>query len=99
MHALNKHGQGHPEQKQIMAAASGSQRTLDGRMLNQTKQSRMSYTREYKLEIVKAYQGTTLYQTTKQFFLNTKTIGRWVADVDSPTLVIVLIFNLVLSIL
>ena len=81
-----------------MAAASGSQRTLDGRMLNQTKRSRMSYTREYKLEIVKAYQGTTLYQTTKQFFLNTKTIGRWVADVDSPTLVIVLIFNLVLSI-
>ena len=33
--------------KEIMAAASGSQRTLDGRVLNQAKRSRMSYTREY----------------------------------------------------
>ena len=41
----------------------------------------MSSTREYKLEVVKAYQETNLYQTAKQFSLNTRTIGRWVADV------------------
>ena len=74
--ACNKRGQGHhvirtfmpsltPERKDIMAAASGSQRTLDGRVLNQEKQLRMSYTREYELELVKAYQGINLYQTAK----------------------------------
>ena len=41
-----------PERKEIMAAASGLQRTLDIRMFNQAKGSRMSYTREYKLEVV-----------------------------------------------
>ena len=81
-----------------MAAASGSQRKLDGHVLNQAKRSRMSYTREYKLEVVKACLGTNLYQTAKRFFLNTNTVGCWVADVESPTLVIVQIFNLVLSI-
>ena len=34
-----------PERKEIMAAASGSQRKLDGHVLNQAKRSRMSYTR------------------------------------------------------
>ena len=42
----------------------------------------MSYTREYKLEVVKPYQETNLYQTAKRFSLNTKTIGHWVADVE-----------------
>ena len=74
-----------------MAVASGSQRTLDGCWPNQAKRSRMSYTREYKLGVVEAYQGTNLYQTAKRFSLNTKTIGRYVADVESPVLVIVLI--------
>ena len=46
-----------------MAAANGSQRTLDGRLLDQAKQSRMSYSREYKLEVVRAYLETNLYQT------------------------------------
>ena len=45
-----------------IAAASGSQRTLDDRLLNQAKRSRMSYSREYKLEVVKAYHKTNLYQ-------------------------------------
>ena len=45
-----------------MAATSGSQRTLDGRLLDQAKRSRMSYSREYKLEVVKAYHKTNLYQ-------------------------------------
>ena len=35
-----------------MAAASGLQRTLDIRVFNQAKGSRMSYAREYKLEVV-----------------------------------------------
>lgn len=65
--------------KEVMAAASGSQTTLDGRV---AKRARMSYTREYKLEVVKAYQETNLYQTAKRFSLNTKTIERWVADVE-----------------
>ena len=45
-----------------MAAASGSQRTLDGCLLDQAKQLRMSYSREYKLEVVKAYHKTNMYQ-------------------------------------
>ena len=44
-----------PEHKEIMAAASGWQRKLHDGMVNQAKQLRMSYTREYKLEVVKAY--------------------------------------------
>ena len=59
----------------------------------------MSYTGEYKLEVVKVYQGTNLYQTTKRFSLNMKTIGCWVADDEAPILVIMLIFNFVFSIL
>ena len=88
-----------------MAAASGSQRTLDGRLLDQAKRSIMSYSREYKLEVVMAYHETNLYQTAKRFSLNTRTIGRWVADVEkikkskkASKLVIVLILNLALSI-
>ena len=45
-----------------MAAANGSQRTLDGRLLDQAKRSRMSYSREHKLEVVKAYYKTNMYQ-------------------------------------
>ena len=65
-----------------MAGTSGSQRTLDGRLLDQAKRSRMSYSREYKLEVVKAYHETNLYQTAKRFSLNTRTIERWVADIE-----------------
>ena len=41
---------------------------------------RKSYTREFKLEVIRFYRGSNLYQTSKHFALNTKTIGRWVAD-------------------
>ena len=53
-----------------MVAASGSQRTLDGRLLDQAKRSRMSYSREYKLEVVKAYHETNLYQIVIVLILN-----------------------------
>ena len=88
-----------------MAAASGSQRTLDGHLLDQAKRLRMGYSREYKLEVVKAYHETNLYQTVQQFSLNMRTIGCWVADIEkikkskkASKLVIVLFINLALSI-
>ena len=62
--------------------AAGCQRTLDGNVLPAVKRSRMSYTREYKLEVVKFYRENNLYQTAKRFSLNTKTVGRWVADAE-----------------
>ena len=62
--------------------ATGSQRTLDGGTLPLVKRSRMSYTREYKLEVVKFYRENNVYKTAKRFSLNTKTIGRWVADAE-----------------
>ena len=43
-------------------------------------QTKKSYTREYKLEVVRFYHQNNLYRTSKRFSLNTKTIGRWVAD-------------------
>ena len=88
------------KRKEIMAAANRLQRMLDdGCVLNQAKLSRMSFTSEYKLKVMKAYQGTNLYQTAKWFSLSKKTIICWVTDAESPMLVIVLMFNLVLSIL
>ena len=41
---------------------------------------RKSYTREFKLEVIRFYHNSNLYQTSKHFALNTKTTGRWVAD-------------------
>ena len=83
-----------------MAAASGSQRTLDDRSLDQAERSRVSYSRKYKLEVVKVYHETNLYQTAKRFSLNMRTIGHWVADVEkikkskkASKLIIVLILN------
>ena len=63
------------------AMAASVQQTLGGLPLSTTKR-RKSYTREFKLEVVKFYRENNLYQTAKQFSLNTKTIGRWVADED-----------------
>ena len=59
--------------------SSRVQGTLAGQPVNKP-QTRKSYTREYKLEVVRFYHEHNLYQTSKRFSLNTKTIGRWVAD-------------------
>ena len=61
--------------------ASRACRTHDGNQESRVK-TRKSYTREYKLEVVRFYHQNNLYQTSKRFSLNTKTIGRWVADED-----------------
>ena len=59
------------------------QTTLDGGIITQTsKAKRKSYTREYKLLVVQFYKENNLYQTAKKFSLNTRTIGRWVSDVE-----------------
>ena len=44
------------------------------------KLKRKSYSREYKLEVVRFYRENNLYQTSKKHSLNTKTILRWVRD-------------------
>ena len=62
----------------FVMAAVGLQQTLDGRALEAPK-TRKSYSREFKLSVVKFYHENNLYQTAKQFSINTKTIGRWVA--------------------
>ena len=54
-------------------------RTPDGNQESRV-QTRKSYTREYKLKVVRFYHQNNLYQTSKRFSLNTNTIGRWVAD-------------------
>ena len=58
--------------------ATRNQRTLEGRPVSHL-QTRKSYTREYKLEVVRFYRENNLYQTAKRFSLNTKTVRR-VAD-------------------
>ena len=55
--------------------------TLDGEPVKE-KKGRKSYTREYKLEVVRFYRENNLYQTAKRYSLNTKTVGRWVADYE-----------------
>ena len=59
--------------------ATRNQQTLEGRPVHHP-QTRKSYTREYKLEVVRFYRENNLYQTAKRFSLDTKTIRRWVAD-------------------
>ena len=44
------------------------------------KRPRKSYTREFKLTVVNFYRANNLYQTSKKFSLNTKTILRWAGD-------------------
>ena len=50
--------------------------------MENTKSTRRSYTREFKLSVVAHYRDNTLYATSKHFGLNTKTILRWAADQD-----------------
>ena len=66
-----------------MAASEAAERqtTLDEEPTDNRK-TRKSYTREYKLEVVRFFRENNLYQTAKRFSLNTKTVGRWVADED-----------------
>ena len=44
------------------------------------KRKRQSYTRERKLEVIAFYHRNNLYQTSKKFALNTKTVLRWVRE-------------------
>ena len=55
--------------------AASRQRTVDRDLIDCSKR-RKSYTREYKLEVVHFYSEHNLYQTTKQFSLNMKMVGR-----------------------
>ena len=50
----------------------------------QMKLRRKSYTREFKLSVVNFYRdnNSNLYQTSKRFSLNTKTLLRWIGDED-----------------
>ena len=57
--------------------ATSFQQTLDGQTLEAPK-TRKSYTREFKLSVMKFYHEKNLYQTAKRFSINTKTIERWV---------------------
>ena len=47
------------------------------------KTQRKSYTREFKLSVVSFYCQNNLYQTSKKFYLNTKTILRWAAPEEA----------------
>ena len=51
----------------------------------QEKLRQKSYTREFKLSVVEFYRknNNNLYQTSKRFSLNTKTLLRWIGDKDS----------------
>ena len=57
------------------------QQTLNGLAVNIEKR-RKSYTREFKLEVVRFYHENNMYQTAKRFSLNTRMIGRWITDED-----------------
>ena len=41
---------------------------------------RKSYARDFKLTVVNHYRENNLYQTSRRFSLNLKTVLRWVAD-------------------
>ena len=56
-----------------------SQLTLTGTPATE-KVSRESYTREFKLSVIAFYRQNNLYQTSKKFSLNTKTVLRWAAS-------------------
>lgn len=54
-------------------------------MAKKMKQSRKSYTREFKLSVVTFYKGKNPYRTSKHFFdeYQTKTVLRWVRNEES----------------
>ena len=59
--------------------AESKQTTLDRDPIDQRK-TRKRYTKEYKLEVVHFFHEHNLYQTAKQFSLNTKTAGCCIAN-------------------
>ena len=56
-----------------------SQLTLPGTSTKE-KVKRKSYTREFKLEVVRYYRENNLYRTSKFYSLSIKTVLRWVKD-------------------
>ena len=56
--------------------------TVSCSQTGRAKLQRKSYTREFKLSVVKFYRenNNNLYQTSKRFSLNTKTVLRWIGD-------------------
>ena len=42
-----------------------------------------SYTREFKLDVVKFYRENNLYKASKRFSLNTKTVLQWIKDEET----------------
>ena len=42
------------------------------------KAQRKSYTREFKLKVIRFYRKNNLYRTSKRYELNTKTVLRWI---------------------
>ena len=61
------------------AVIAMAQATIEGFAVQENR-ARKSYTREFKIQVVRFYHENNLYQTSKKFSLNTKTIGRWVRD-------------------
>ncbi len=57
------------------------QRTLTGDLIE--KQTRRSYTQEYKLKVISFYkENKNLYRTCQRFSISTKNVLRWVKDED-----------------
>ena len=56
--------------------------TVSCSQTDREKLQRKSYTREFKLSVVKFYRenNNNFYQTSKRFSLNTKTVLRWIGD-------------------
>ena len=65
-----------------MACAEAHHTLQDSQPTDNCKQKRKSYTRETKLKVIEFYYSRrkNLYQTCKQFELNTKTVLRWIKD-------------------
>ena len=56
------------------------QATLNGLQVVNPRTTRKNYTREFKLEVIRFFCESNLYQTSTKYLLNTKTLGRRVAD-------------------
>ena len=69
-----------------MATICSHQLSLDGTPVA-AKATRKSYTREYKLQVVKHYRdpNNTLYATSKAFNVSTKCILLWAEDEEKYT--------------
>ena len=79
--ADRKYKVGDTKKKDEKEMSASVQQTLNGLAVNIEKR-RKSYTREFKLEVVKFYHENNMYQTAKRFSLNTRMIGHWITDED-----------------